>query len=91
MIVVISLTAVPSVLHAVALRRVVCEFPGGCCSKSLRLKWSTRFQRRETWRATSTGMAMATSTGWTKTSARRVMRASRGLPRQLLVELPVPR
>jgi hypothetical protein len=37
MIVVISLTAVPSVLHAVALRRVVCEFPGGCCIKSLRL------------------------------------------------------
>jgi hypothetical protein len=28
MIVVISLTAVPSVLHAVALRRAVCEFPG---------------------------------------------------------------
>jgi hypothetical protein len=38
MIVVISLTAVPSVLHAVALRRGVCEFPGGCCIKSLRLK-----------------------------------------------------
>jgi hypothetical protein len=38
MIVVISLTAVPSVLHAVALRRVVCEFPGGCCIESLRLK-----------------------------------------------------
>jgi hypothetical protein len=38
LIVVISLTAVPSVLHAVALRRVVCEFPGGCCIKSLRLK-----------------------------------------------------
>jgi hypothetical protein len=38
MIVVISLTAVPSVLHAVALRRVVCEFPGGGCIKSLRLK-----------------------------------------------------
>jgi hypothetical protein len=36
--VVISLTAVPSVLHAVALRRVVSEFPGGCCIKSLRLK-----------------------------------------------------
>jgi hypothetical protein len=32
MIVVISLTAVPSVLHAVA------PFPGGCCIKSLRLK-----------------------------------------------------
>jgi hypothetical protein len=31
MIVVISLTAVPSVLHVVALRRVVCEFPWGCC------------------------------------------------------------
>jgi hypothetical protein len=38
MIVVISLIAVPSVLHAVALRRVVYEFPGGCCIKSLRLK-----------------------------------------------------
>jgi hypothetical protein len=38
MIVVISLTAVLSVLHAVALRRVVCEFPGGCCIKSLRLE-----------------------------------------------------
>jgi hypothetical protein len=38
MIVVISLTAVPSVLHAMALRRVVCEFPGGCCIKSLRSK-----------------------------------------------------
>jgi hypothetical protein len=45
MIVVISLTAVPSVLHAVALRRVVCEFPRRCCIKSLRLKKKRKNKR----------------------------------------------
>jgi hypothetical protein len=33
MVVVISPTALPSVLHVMALWRVVCEFRGGCCRK----------------------------------------------------------